>query len=86
MTAEEDMLETREFLKTIDSLEEFVDSSSNKKLDDDFIICECFCVNVADIKRTQKELDIEKLTASFGLGTGCQSCLKSISSWKEKIF
>ena len=37
-----------EFLNQIDRVDELV--SSTEKLDDDVLICECFCVNVGDIK------------------------------------
>ena len=79
-------LETNEFLEDIDNLTEFIDQSSNKKLDDETIICECFCVNVADIKALSLEtIDFKILRDTFGLGTGCTSCIKNMDSWREKI-
>ena len=79
-------METRDLLRDIENLADFIDQSSNKKLDDETIICECFCVNVSDIrKQTTKTIDLKVLKESFGLGTGCQSCVKDIDSWKDKI-
>jgi NAD(P)H-nitrite reductase large subunit len=80
-------LEKEEILTAIENLHDFTEPNSNKKLDDEVIICECFCVNVADIRRIQKnEVNIESLKKSFGLGNGCSSCLKTTHKWKNKIF
>ena len=80
-------MKREEILDNIKNLNDFIGSNSNKKLDDDVIICECFCVNVADIKATKlKKVDFEYLKNSLGLGTGCSSCIKSKNNWKEKIF
>ena len=76
-----------EFLTQIDQVDELI--SSTDKLDDETLICECFCVNVADIRQLcdeHKELDLEKVQSEFNLGQGCQGCLKRIDSWVNKIF
>ncbi len=76
-----------EFLTQIDQVDELI--SSTDKLDDETLICECFCVNVADIRQAcdeHKKLDLEKVQSEFNLGHGCQGCLKRIDSWVNKIF
>lgn len=80
-------MEKEEILTAIENWDELLETRSNKKLDDEIIICECFCVNVADIRAIQKkEVNIESLKKSLGLGTGCTSCLKTTHNWKDKIF
>ena len=77
----------KDFLNQIDRLDELV--SSTEKLDDDVLICECFCVNVADIKdvcQKSQAFDLKTVQENFNLGHGCQGCLKSIDSWVNKIF
>ncbi len=76
-----------DFLSQIDRVEELV--SLTDKLDDETLICECFCVDVADIRQLcheNKKPDLEKLQNEFNLGQGCQGCLKRIDSWVNKIF
>lgn len=77
----------KEFLKQIDQVDELLEPL--EKLDDEILICECFCVSVADIRRfcadTQK-VDLLALQSALGLGTGCQSCLKRSDYWVDKIF
>jgi bacterioferritin-associated ferredoxin len=59
----------------------------NEKLQDDLLICECFCVNVADIRQTCSEsVDLELLEKVFGLGQGCRTCLRDKEHWMDKIF
>ena len=77
----------KEFLSQIDRVDELI--SSTEKLDDEILICECFCVNVADIREACQDLatvDVELLQKKFSLGQGCTSCLKNIDSWVNKIF
>lgn len=81
-----------------DLLEEFNDYKDaigdlcTNRLDDECLICECFCVNVADLRsRLQdiKELNeatIALLSREYGLGNGCGSCLKNKEMWKDRIF
>lgn len=77
----------KEFLSQIDHVDELIPST--EKLDDDVLICECFCVNVGDIREachSLKVLDIKTVQNSFNLGRGCQGCLKNIDTWVNKIF
>jgi NAD(P)H-nitrite reductase large subunit len=78
-----------EFFNQIDNLGELLDHSVKEKLAPDTLICECFCVNVQDIRHACSELgtvDFKTLQQVFGLGTGCGSCLKNSDSWKSRIF
>lgn len=73
----------REFLRQIDSIEELL---TVEKLEDDVLICECFCVSVKDIRETcAEQVDLPLLQDQFSLGLGCQSCLKNKDSWIDKI-
>jgi NAD(P)H-nitrite reductase large subunit len=75
-----------EFLSQIDRLQDLIPET---KLDDEVLICECFCVSVGDIRSAcanEKRVDLVKLQAEFGLGTGCQSCTKRIETWVHNIF
>jgi len=77
----------KEFLNQIDRVDELI--SSTEKLDDDVLICECFCVNVGDIKEacsTLNAFDLKTVQGKFNLGHGCQGCLKRIDTWVSKIF
>lgn len=75
----------KEFLGLIENAEELITHS--EKLDDETLICECFCVNASDIRNLcVREVDLEQLKVHFNLGQGCQSCLKSKSTWLNKIF
>jgi NAD(P)H-nitrite reductase large subunit len=78
----------KEFLIQIDRVEELL-TPRTAKLDDEVLICECFCVSVGDIREACKELgafDLKTVQDNFSLGHGCQSCLKQIDSWANKIF
>lgn len=76
----------KDFLRLIETVDELI-PPSDEKLDDECLICECFCVSAGDIRRTCRDLvDVELLKATYNLGGGCQSCLKRIDSWKDKIF
>jgi len=77
----------KEFLSQIDQVGELI--SNTEKLDDEILICECFCVNVADIReacKSQGTFDLMIMQENFGLGQGCQGCLKRINTWVNKIF
>jgi NAD(P)H-nitrite reductase large subunit len=74
----------KDFLNQIDEL-----ISSTEKLDDEILICECFCVNVADIRDACREkgaFDLDIMQKNFSMGLGCTSCIKQIDSWVYKIF
>lgn len=77
----------KDFLNQIDRVDELI--SLPEKLDDEIIICECFCVNVSDIREAcskQGAFDLKTMQDGYSLGLGCQSCLKQIDSWVNKIF
>jgi len=74
----------REILKLMDSVEDLVPVTV-AKLDDDFLVCECFCVSVSDIKEADS-LDLDLLQKELGLGNGCQGCIKRKEDWINKIF
>lgn len=76
----------KDFLRLIETVDELIPQPS-EKLDDDFLICECFCVNAGDIRGLCfKEVDLELLQDQLNLGKGCQTCLKNKDSWINKIF
>lgn len=59
------------------------------QISDDVLICECFCVDVKDIKESFNKLndfDINILVKKFGFSTGCTSCLKGLDKKLEHIF
>jgi NAD(P)H-nitrite reductase large subunit len=77
----------KEFLSQIDQIDDLI--ASTETLDNEVLICECFCVNVGDIRlacHDQQIVDVKALQDSFSLGLGCQGCLKKIDSWVNKIF
>jgi bacterioferritin-associated ferredoxin len=73
------------FYHLMDNLEDLVPEGS-VKLDDDCLICECFCVSAKDIRDLGlKSLELDILQQKLGLGNGCQSCLKSKDDWIDRI-
>jgi NAD(P)H-nitrite reductase large subunit len=77
----------KDFLNQIDRVDELV--SITEKLEDETLICECFCVNVGDIKEvchSLKAFDLKTVQDNFHLGLGCQGCLKRIDTWVNNIF
>jgi bacterioferritin-associated ferredoxin len=78
-----------EIFNQIDNLGELLGPSVKEKLDADVLICECFCVNVQDIRDACSDIgmvDFSLLRNTYGLGSGCQGCLKKASYWSSKIF
>jgi NAD(P)H-nitrite reductase large subunit len=76
----------KEFLRLIETVDELIPRPS-EKLDDEVLICECFCVNVGDIRSLcSTEVDLDLLKDRLNLGGGCGSCLKNRDSWINKIF
>jgi bacterioferritin-associated ferredoxin len=78
----------REFLGLIDRVDELL-ATPTEKLEDDVLICECFCVSAGDIRRIMGDdqyLDLARLQKDLSLGQGCQGCLKSAENWFKKIF
>ena len=75
----------KEFLHLIDNLQDLIPKAINK-LDDNVLICECFCVSAGDIRSLQQsEIDFDSLKTKFNLGAGCGSCLKTKEDWVDKI-
>lgn len=76
----------KEILRLIDSVDELIPQTI-EKLEDDLLICECFCVSVRDIREVcETHVDLDLLQKDLNLGTGCQSCLKRKDDWIDKIF
>jgi NAD(P)H-nitrite reductase large subunit len=68
---------------------DILDLKEKNLLDDEVLICECFCVNARDIRNTFDDkamIDVEILKKNFGFGEGCRSCLKNKDIWIDKIF
>ena len=79
----------KEFLRQIDHANDLVTQSQDQKLKDEVLICECFCVNVRDIREAfpeHDEVDLGLLRQRFSLGEGCTSCIKAAPEWINKIF
>lgn len=79
----------KEFLRQIDQASELLTQVASEKLTDDVLICECFCVNVRDIREACSgtgEVNLEVLREGFSLGEGCKSCVKAAPDWINKIF
>ncbi len=79
----------KEFLKQIDRVKELYSETTIEKLDDEVLICECFCVNARDIREAcdhLKKVDLALLQETLNFGHGCQSCLKNSEIWKDNIF
>ena len=75
-----------EFLRQIDQVEDLLPTTLDK-LDDDTLICECFCVSVRDIRLLcETKVDLQLLQEDLHLGQGCTTCLKNIDSWIHRIF
>ena len=58
-------------------------------IDDEVLICECMCVSAGDIREflnSTKTVNLDDLQNDLKLGSGCSSCVKSFSQWKDKIF
>lgn len=78
----------KEFLSQIDRVEELL-SPALEKLEDEALICECFCVSAGDIREVCASIgrfDLELVQNNLKLGHGCQSCLRSIESWQSRLF
>jgi NAD(P)H-nitrite reductase large subunit len=80
----------KEFFQQIDQVNELIsDHLYSEKLDDETLICECFCINVADIRRAcagQQAVNLELLSTDFNLGKSCRSCLDKKSYWISRVF
>lgn len=80
----------KEFLRQIDQVNELIsDQRPLDELDDETLICECFCVSVGDIRIIcghEQKVDLELLKTVLGMGTGCGSCIKNKDYWIDRIF
>ncbi len=79
----------KEFLRQIDQASELLTQTGPEKLADDVLICECFCVNVRDIRNAcaeHGEVNLDLLRNRFSSGGGCQSCVRAAPEWANKIF
>jgi hypothetical protein len=73
------------FYHQMDHLEDLLPEKP-KKIDDDCLICECFCISAKDIRDLgQLKLELDTVQKKLGLGSGCQSCLKNIEDWIDRI-
>ena len=76
----------KEFLRMMETVDELLPRPADK-LDDETLICECFCVSAGDIRELcSGEVDLDLLKTRLNLGGGCQTCLKNKDSWIHKIF
>ena len=78
----------KEFLIQIDRMGDLI-PEAEEKLDDEVLICECFCVSAFDVRDAfadTKIVDVQLLQDTLNLGHGCQSCMKNKDTWINKIF
>lgn len=76
----------KDFLILIESVGDLI-ARPAEKLDDETLICECFCVNARDIRELcQSHVDFDLLKDQLSMGQGCQSCVKNKEDWINKIF
>lgn len=76
----------KDILHLIENVDELIPRPT-ELLQDEVLICECFCVSVGDIRTVcDTKLDLDLLTDQLNFGSGCQSCVKDLNSWKDKIF
>ncbi len=57
-------------------------------LGDEVLVCECFCVDVGEIRRSMepgKEVDWCALQERLQLGSGCGTCWKRKDEWEAAI-
>jgi NAD(P)H-nitrite reductase large subunit len=79
----------KDFLSQIDRVDELLGEMPKALLDDDVLICECFCVSVGDIREVcgeTKLVDIEKLQQQFHFSQGCGTCIQRKNEWFDLIF
>jgi bacterioferritin-associated ferredoxin len=58
-------------------------------INDEVLVCECMCISAKDIRNLFSDtqiVDLEVLKKELSLGSGCSSCIKSFSEWKDNIF
>lgn len=77
----------KELLAEIDQLNDLL--PNKELLEDELLICECFCVSVADIRALCQEdmkVDLDLLNKTYGMGDGCKSCVGKVNTWINKIY
>lgn len=76
----------KEFFRLIEEIDDFI-PSPQEKLDNETLVCECFCVSALDIRDVcQVAVDLDLLKERFMMGEGCRSCIKNKDSWVNNIF
>ena len=76
----------KDFLRLMENVDELI-SRPTDKLEDETLICECFCVNAGDIRNVcTSSVNLDQLSDRFNMGQGCQSCIKNKENWINKIF
>ncbi len=76
----------KDFLHLMENVDELI-ARPAEKLEDEALICECFCVSAGDIRSLgTTSVDLEILKDHFNMGQGCQSCIKNKDTWINKIF
>ena len=79
----------KDFLSQIDRVQDLLGDKPKELLEDDVLICECFCVSVGDIREVCDEtklVDIEKLQQQFHFSQGCGTCMRRKNEWFDLIF
>ena len=79
----------KEFLRQVEQASELLTQVASEKMHDDVLICECFCVNVRDIREACSgtgEVNLAVLRDRFSMGEGCKSCVKAAPEWMYKVF
>lgn len=77
-----------EFIHQIDCWKEMI-ADEEHKLEDEMLICECFCVSVGDIRnrfKNKNDFNLELIKSERGFSSGCTSCLKQLDEQLDKIF
>ncbi len=76
----------KDFLRLMETVDELI-TRPTEKLEDEVLICECFCVSAGDIRELcTTSVDLDLLKDHFNMGQGCQTCIKNKNSWINKIF
>lgn len=76
-----------DFLDSIDNYYDLI-ADSDAIMQDDELICECFCVSLKDIKTCLNQyghFNLEVLSKELQMGKSCGSCIKSADSWKKYL-
>jgi NAD(P)H-nitrite reductase large subunit len=75
----------KEILGLIDTIEDLIPKVT-KKLENEDLICECFCVSAGDIRGLcSGQLNLDLIQKELNLGQGCQGCLNRKDDWIDRI-